>query len=201
MDPDPPREAGRLSRGPSEFTAPHAEGYVPLEGESVAEAITRFYPRAVPRIVALLVSTGATMEEASEAAHAAVVEAARSWNSIRTNHLAWCMTVAKRIWGRRKYSAEASFEDVPPDSPLLGDSKQDVFRRVEARLRLDETIGRLHLLTEREREVLDLHLAAFTTSEMAAQLNCADTTVRVHLANARRKLEGHEPDLHDGGPR
>lgn len=189
----PTRRRESTQRFPSKGN-PHSER------ESTEEAITKFYRYAAPKIVAVLVSsTGATMLEASEAAHQALVDAVLSWNSIHTNPLSWCITAAKRHWGRRKYSAEASFDDIPQDSPLLRDHNQDVVRQIESRLRLAETVDRMPLLTAREADVINLHLAALTTAEIAAHLTCAEATVRVHLANARRKLKGDDPDRHDGG--
>jgi len=204
MDRDLPRDAGRSlpDAAPGEFTPAPTGGYVRSEQETVAEAITRFYPYAVPRIVAVLIArTDATAHEAAEAAHVALIEAAQSWASIDRNPLSWCITVAKRHWGHRKYSAEESFDDIPPDSPLLRDVQQDVVRQFEARLRLTEAVQRLPLLTSRESHVLDLHLAGLTAAQIADHLGCAKATVRVHLANARRKLDGHQPDRHDGGAR
>lgn len=49
--------------------------------------------------------------------------------------------------------------------------------------------GRLDLLTEREREVVELLVLGLTNAAIAVELDVAPQTIKFHLTNVYRKLE------------
>ncbi|NTU78759.1 MAG: response regulator transcription factor [Chloroflexales bacterium] len=66
-------------------------------------------------------------------------------------------------------------------------------RAIERYVRQVETapLDELDLLTLREREVLDLVVAGYTSKEIAARLNISLRTAETHRANLMQKLELH----------
>ena len=82
---------------------------------------------------------------------------------------------------------------------LLGRIQKAVADSVEAdsaRVRHDEIVGRLALLTPRERQVLDLVVAGDTNKGIARRLDISDKTVEVHRAKVMEKMRAKSiPDL------
>jgi DNA-binding NarL/FixJ family response regulator len=64
-----------------------------------------------------------------------------------------------------------------------------VDRDAQARLLRRDTTATLRVLSQREREILDLLAQGLTGEEVAARLFLSPETVRTHIRNAMRKLD------------
>jgi FixJ family two-component response regulator len=62
-------------------------------------------------------------------------------------------------------------------------------REREGRARRGEVLRRMGLLTQREREVLDLVVAGRANKEIAATLHLSPKTVEVHRAHVMDKMQ------------
>lgn len=63
----------------------------------------------------------------------------------------------------------------------------------QARQELMELQGRAARLTPRERQVIKLVMCGLLNKEIAASLGLAEVTVKVHRANAMRRIGAHNP--------
>ncbi len=85
------------------------------------------------------------------------------------------------------------FIEKPFNNELLLDRIQKaVAEGVEAdstRARQDEIMGRVELLTPRERQVLDMVVAGETNKGVARRLDISDKTVEIHRARVMEKMQ------------
>jgi FixJ family two-component response regulator len=85
------------------------------------------------------------------------------------------------------------FIEKPFNNELLLDRVQSaVAESVEAdstRVRRDQIMGRVALLTPRERQVLDMVVAGKTNKGVARRLDISDKTVEIHRARVMEKMQ------------
>ena len=85
------------------------------------------------------------------------------------------------------------FIEKPFNNELLLDRIQKaVAESVEAdstRVKRDEIVGRVELLTPRERQVLDMVVAGETNKGIARRLDISEKTVEIHRSNAMAKMK------------
>jgi FixJ family two-component response regulator len=85
------------------------------------------------------------------------------------------------------------FIEKPFNNELLLDRIQKaVAKSVDAgstRVRRDQIMGRVDLLTPRERQVLDMVVAGETNKGVARRLDISERTVEIHRSNAMAKMQ------------
>ena len=85
------------------------------------------------------------------------------------------------------------FIEKPFNNELLLDRIQKaVAKSVDAgstRVRRDKIMGRVELLTPRERQVLDMVVAGETNKGVARRLDISERTVEIHRSNAMAKMQ------------
>ena len=85
------------------------------------------------------------------------------------------------------------FIEKPFNNELLLDRVQNaVAKSVDAgstRVRRDQIMGRVDLLTPRERQVLDMVVAGETNKGVARRLDISERTVEIHRSNAMAKMQ------------
>lgn len=165
---------------------------VPAAIAGDAEAAARLYRLEHGVVWRLCLGLLADREEADDAAQDAMLhlldhldrwDRRRPWaawrNTLVLNH---CRDRIRRTAARRRAETEAAARALPQVLP----HPQSVAERSE----INEIVAAsLKRLTPREREVFVLHdLEGSATSEVAAALAVAESTVRVLLATARRRL-------------
>lgn len=145
---------------------------------------SEFYREHSPRLVALLVWSGATLPDAADVAQETMAQALQRWSRL-DNPAAWARTVALRDWGRRRARRrEEPSSAVTQRCALLPSSDVPMTHRIEG---LD-VVRLLAGLPERQRQVLALAVDGFTPSESAVVLDITVEAVRSNLYKARRNL-------------
>ena len=141
------------------------------------------------RLVRYVMSMGARQHQADDAVQAAFALAYDRWESIRQPR-AWLYKAALR----ESYRADASHRtrefpagDALPDpaaAPDTGDLV--VLNEEEERVR-----AALAALPGRQRQVMTLAIAGFSTAEIAEELGCDPAAVRQNQVRARDSLARH----------
>jgi RNA polymerase sigma-70 factor (ECF subfamily) len=166
--------------------------WIPAIRAGDADALSRWYRAEHPTVWRLCLGFLAERTEADDAAQDAMLklldtldryDPRRSWpvwrNSVVLNH---CRDRRRRDDARLRAEAIAAQESLPARLPHPADEA--------ARAELCGMVAQsLRHLTPREREAFVLHdLEGGTTDEVAGALAIAESTVRVLLATARRRL-------------
>jgi RNA polymerase sigma factor (sigma-70 family) len=158
--------------------APAAEDHAPIE------LFTMFYNQSVPRLMAFLVWQGASVPDAADCVHEAMIRAYRRWSTIDQRH-AWCRRVASRLYARRLASLEEPIADTETaGSPL-----------VAANTDLDSFEQRHHVLPVleqlplRQRQLMAWTYDGCTPTEIAKELKITPEAVRSSLKKARTALK------------
>jgi len=185
MQPDPETDAGPVD--------------APLVAAAVAGdsgAVARLYRREHPVVWRLCMGFLADRTAADDAAQDSMLhlldtldryDARRAWstwrNAVVLNH---CRDRIRRDAARRRAEGEAALRALPDLLPDPAPAPPEAAARGE----FAELVARsLRHLSPREREVFVLHdLEGGATAEVAAALAIAESTVRVLLATARRRL-------------
>ena len=177
---------------PSSARNEAAAEWIPAIRGGDAEALARWYRAEHPAVWRLCLGFLAGRAEADDAAQDAMLrlldtldryDARRPWavwrNSVVLNH---CRDRMRREQARARAEATAARDAFPPALPHPADEA--------ARGELQELVtASLRRLTSREREVFVLHdLEGGSTADVASALAIAESTVRVLLATARRRL-------------
>jgi len=169
-----------------------AAEWIPAIRGGDAEALARWYRAEHPVVWRLCLGFLAGRAEADDAAQDAMLrlldtldryDARRPWtvwrNSVVMNH---CRDRVRREQARARAEATAARDALPAALPHPADAVErgELQALVTASLRE---------LTPREREAFVLHdLEGGSTTDVAAALAIAESTVRVLLATARRRL-------------
>jgi RNA polymerase sigma factor (sigma-70 family) len=136
------------------------------------------------RLIRYLMSMGIDQHRASDAVQAAFVSAYVRWSAIREPR-AWLYKVALR----ESYRADNRKREIP-----AGDLLPEPAERLDAAdiavLNEEEEMVRAALaaLPGRQRQVMALTLAGFTTAEIAEELGCGPAAVRQNQVRARDNL-------------
>jgi RNA polymerase sigma-70 factor (ECF subfamily) len=185
MQPDSQRQSGEPP-----------ESLVPAARAGDADAVARLFLREHPLVWRLCMGFLADRTEADDAAQDAMLhlldqldrfDARRPWATWRnTVVLNLCRDRLRRDHARRRVEDEAGPRELPS---LLPDPAPQP-HEIAARRELGELVARsLRHLSPREREVFVLHdLEGGATAEVADALSITESTVRVMLATARRRL-------------
>ncbi|WP_326585420.1 sigma-70 family RNA polymerase sigma factor [Streptomyces sp. NBC_00481] len=174
----------RPAGGSGELSPLHAPTIATSEGSTarVDEEFAAFYRRTVSGLVAYLINMGAAAHVAADVAQDTMLEVYRRWADIHDPR-SWVYKVAGRSLVRELARTEET--DQTPAGP--GTS-------LMASTELDEDIQQLEVqrvlqsLPPRQRQVLALTLADFSTSEISTLLGLHPPAVRGALARARRTL-------------
>jgi RNA polymerase sigma-70 factor (ECF subfamily) len=151
--------------------------------EDVRAAFSRFYRDYAPRLVAYLLYLGASREEAAECAQEALIKALHHWASI-TDPKAWCRKTAAREYGKRRFSTEEPFDEVPANGePLVSPDKD--FEDFEQRHHI---LAMMRQLPPKQRQVMTLTFEGATPAEIASDHGLTSQQVRSNLRLARRRL-------------
>lgn len=147
------------------------------------EDFTVCYRREMPGLVWFVMSLGAGVEEAADAAQSAFAAAFPVWETIRYP-AAWLRRVAQRAYCRRAVSREIPLETAP-DRP----GPLSVTGAVEFRDEAREVLAALAELPARQRQVMAWYVDGFSPTEIARQLGADPAAVRQSLAKARKNLK------------
>jgi len=177
---------------PASARSEAAAAWIPAIRAGDAEALARWYREEHPAVWRLCLGFLAERTEADDAAQDAMLklldtldryDARRPWtvwrNSVVLNH---CRDRARREQARVRAETTAARDAFPPALPHPADeaARGEIHGLVTASLRQ---------LTPRERETFVLHdLEGGSTADVAAALAISESTVRVLLATARRRL-------------
>jgi RNA polymerase sigma factor (sigma-70 family) len=136
--------------------------------------LERLYREQAPRLWRALYAYAGDREVTSDAVAEAFAQLMGRGDAVRDARM-WVWKTAFRIAAgelqdRRRWAGE------PPDRPY---SVPEIDRDLEAAL---------SQLSPRERAVLSLAHAGYSSPEIAHVIGCAPVTVRVHLTRAKRKL-------------
>lgn len=185
------REAVTPRRGeqpPAPVTAPGQLSSAPTSqpglSQAAVDAYVTFYREFIPDLVGFLVWQGARLAEAAELAQEAMIEAYRSWSTIK-HPRAWAKRVASRKYARLIAQTEEPLESA--NLSLLLPPSLDISEWEERH----EVLRLLNLLPPRQRQVMAWTCDGYTPSEIAAELNISAEAVRTNLMRARRTLAAH----------
>ncbi|WP_063129928.1 RNA polymerase sigma factor [Nocardia fusca] len=155
-----------------------------LRGYRATEIATfsEFYRHFTPKIVAFLLTQGATLADATEVTQFAMLEAWQNWDDIRSPQ-AWVRTVAGRALVRRFASLETPVLEFGERTALVPDDLQ-----ISAWERRYDLLRILKELPSRQRQVMSWTLAEYTPTEIAAILQITPEAVRSNLRKARRSI-------------
>ena len=143
------------------------------------EEFRAFFMKEFNPVVGLLIKTGASREDAEDAAQEAMQSVLRGWPGIEHPKAFVCkaaIRVRNRIW-------EKARADQQP--PVLS---EEVVAPFDAREDVDEVLKQLRSLPPMQRTVLALHVDGFEPAEIAEITGENADTVRSNLRHARRKL-------------
>ncbi|WP_322756747.1 RNA polymerase sigma factor [Frankia sp. Cas3] len=143
-----------------------------------------FFGEDFPRLVLVLLKSGAGYHDAQDAAQEAMVALYRAWAGVDSPR-PWVRTVALRIWWRRP-PPHLGLGEHP--GPPVGDNPLDV---EEEKWRVVEL---MRCLPPAQRAVVALHYDGFSTKEIRTIIAGAgavrsEATVRSSLRHGRRRLE------------
>jgi RNA polymerase sigma factor (sigma-70 family) len=183
---EPPDEPGR-SRPAVEQDSPSRSlaGLPPVDVRpvDVDAAFSDFYRAEIKRLVNFLLWMGAGVADAADLAQDTMIDAYRSWPSVR-HPRAWVRRVASRKYIRRRISPDETATDLTDDhNPLLGAPSD-----ITAWERRHEVFHALAKLPPRQRQVLAWSLDGYQPQEIATELNITAPAVRGSLKLARRAL-------------
>jgi RNA polymerase sigma factor (sigma-70 family) len=135
------------------------------------------------RLVRYLMSMGAGQHQADDAVQAAFARAYDRWDTIRQPR-AWLYKVALRESYRADGWREIPAGDALPDAAKEPDTGDLVVLNEEE----ERVQAALAALPGRQRQVMALAIAGFTTAEIAAELGCDPAAVRQNQVRARDHL-------------
>lgn len=158
----------------------------PTGGCSDEAAFCAFYRTGVPRLVAFLLWSGASLSDATDLVQDAMCRVYERWDDVEFP-LAWCRTVVHHDWVHRTTRRrEEPVAELPAPSPLL--------RTVEGAedwVQQQEVLRLLARLPERQRQVIACAVDGLTPSQTAELLGLQHDAVRANLYKARRALAVH----------
>jgi RNA polymerase sigma-70 factor (ECF subfamily) len=138
------------------------------------------------KLIRYLMSMGAGQHQADDAVQAAFARACDRWDTIRQPR-AWLYKVALRE-SYRVQAGQAGREipagDALPDAAAEPDTSYLVVLNEEEEL----VRAALAALPDRQRQVMTLIIAGFSTAEIAAELGCDPAAVRQNQVRARDNL-------------
>ena len=180
------------SEDASSDTTPHGQAGCPCPPQvappgsrSVDDEFSDFYRTNFTKLVAYLLTVfEAGLDEATEAVQTAMNEVVVRWEKVE-HPMAWCRTVAKRAFLKRKFSAEESFADFPPTAePLLTSAPPDQQSVVDR----DHMLSLVRRLPEKQREVIALQLLGLSRRDIAKATDATPAQVSGNLAAAKAAL-------------
>jgi RNA polymerase sigma factor (sigma-70 family) len=179
-EPEQGKSARKLAANPGQSsTSPASVG----DADTIA-AFSKFYRESLPKLVAFLMYLGATLPDATDLAHEAMVAAFRSWNVIEYP-TAWTRRVASRALLREMTRVEDPVGELPELGTLLKNDDAVDWEEQHEVLRL------MRMLPPRQRQVLAWTFDGFKPSEIADELNLKPEVVRANLKKARRAIASH----------
>jgi RNA polymerase sigma factor (sigma-70 family) len=153
-------------------------------GEAVS--IEAVYACERSRLVRYLMAMGTGYFQADDAVQAAFTLAWDRWDTIRYPR-AWLYKVALRESYRAGTGREVPAGDALPDTASEPDTADLVVLNEE-----DERVRAIvAVLPGRQRQVMAMTLAGFSTAEIAAELGCDPAAVRQNQVRARAALISH----------
>ncbi|MET8182449.1 sigma-70 family RNA polymerase sigma factor, partial [Streptomyces sp. NPDC005336] len=178
MQPDLGQAAADLFRGGSGLseTASHS-------GADNAASFTAFYTAYFDRLVAEMIARTRSRERAEEAVQDAFVAVYRVWDNIDAPDR-YVRTVLRNSEAQRARERTACI--VVGDFSDHGGVEGDVAEKVERRLTVVDAVRQLP--EQQQRAMALYYLADRDVGDVADELGIAASTVRVHLAQARRRL-------------
>lgn len=162
----------------------------------VIRQFAAFYKANVARLVAYLITCGASPAEAADCAQETMIRVYQNWPRVREPY-AWCRQVGQRLYFRRTMGVERPFEELPAaGEPLL--QQDHGLDEVIVQHRLAAVLQALPL---KQRQVMAMTYQGDTPSEIAAQLGATVDQVRSNLRLARQKVRGvlQDDDRVEGG--
>lgn len=141
------------------------------------------------KLARYLMTQGADQYEAAEAVQAAFTRAWKNWDRIE-NPRAWLYKAALGEYFRanvrvREREVPFSSEDRDPAEPL---NSCDIAMLNEQEQAMQAAVA---VLPAKQRRVMALTIAGFTSAEIAEQLDCDPAAVRQNLRRARCNLAKH----------
>lgn len=167
------------------------------------DALERFYRRHFDDVVSYMSRRCSNPHDVSDLVAEAFVQAidsAETFDPRRGRPIAWLMGICRNTYRHhvRDTAARRHLERRIEGRRLL--DADDVSRLedvIDAQRRAQRLLGRLDVLTDRERELLELvDLAGLYPVEAARALRITPATARVRLHRARTRLKSLED--HDG---
>ena len=156
-------------------------------GPAAEAEFTRFVQASGEIIRAKLAEFAEGPDHLEDLLQATWLRCLRRWDQLREgDRIAWAVAVARSIaiddYRGRRRRRSVSMPPPEPSSP-----------QGPTRIELDAVrreLGRtFQVLTKREKEVIRLRfLSERSTADVAVQLGISESTTRVHLANALRKM-------------
>ncbi|WP_234386298.1 sigma-70 family RNA polymerase sigma factor [Streptomyces sp. ERV7] len=153
------------------------------EDPSAIREFTRFFTTNYHRLVAETVLRTRDLGQAEDIVQEALLEVYRRWHMVDYPER-YVRTVARHVAARR---AKETALLVPVDKVAEPSGvERDIADSVELRITLMEA---LHELPEQQQRATALHyLADKSVDQVAEDLGVAESTVRVHLMQARRRM-------------
>jgi RNA polymerase sigma-70 factor (ECF subfamily) len=138
------------------------------------------------KLIWFLMSHGAGVHEAEEAAQAALIEAWRKWETI-TSPRGWVHRVALREFWRSAPKADAAREHLTAEVPERGSSSSAAdLAEITERERL--VCAELAKLPAQQRQVAVMRYEGYTNREIADQLGVDASAVRHNVLRAKSRL-------------
>lgn len=155
-------------------------GCRPSSGATSFEAV---YRAERSKLVRYLLSMGVGQQRADDAVQAAFTRAYCRWDTIRQPR-AWLYKVALRESYRVDGKREIPAGDALPEAATQHDAGDlVVLNEEEERVR-----AAVAALPGRQRQVMALTIAGFTTAEIATELDCDPAAIRQNQVRARDNL-------------
>jgi RNA polymerase sigma factor (sigma-70 family) len=165
-----------------ETGSPH--GYPPFE---------EFFTTEYPRLVRLVMSVGATLFQAEEAAQEAMLQALRNWPRL-INPAAWSRKAALHEHYKAMARAKREFElrdKAVRTGSLVDRPTEDVYESAE----FQSALQAMRRLPRAQREVIALSYDGYAPTEIAAILEKTPEAVRSNLREARKRLASELTEL------
>jgi RNA polymerase sigma-70 factor (ECF subfamily) len=145
-------------------------------------------------VVGLLLSLGAQLDQAKDAAQEAMIEIAQRWASIEYPK-SYVRIVARRSFYRM------NADDIRARSPQGGSrieldddlvvNTAALHDWVQTITELDSILNAIATLPPKQREVVALSLSGLSPQEIAAELDANDSTVRSNLRHGLTAIKAH----------
>ena len=173
-------------------TPQHEDEGVP-DSRHATLSLDEFFRANFRPVVGLLLSMGANLEEAQDAAQEAMTEVAQRWDTIR-NPRAYVRTVARNAYYKmnvdeaklRSPNSGMTRVDLDPDAMVDTEVLEEWIITLTE---VDAVLNVIQKLPERQRETLALYLSGMSPLEISQQLGRNPATVRSNLRHGLKALK------------